>query len=173
MGSTIIYGDIMSGKSTLLQTYMYSILTNFKMEEVVLYAIDCNSGMLSGFECVENVKDVGILDKTRNEESILDEVIYNIEQRKNSYVGNELITSWKENNIKEPIIVLVIDDLAKLCDINLGKYERKITSILKEGASVGVYVLATSINVGGAGLPTRLASYFQSVVCMHLQEKYD
>ena len=173
MGSTFIYGDIMSGKSTLLQTYMYSILTNFKMEEVVLYAIDCNSGMLSGFECVENVKDVGILDKTRNEESILDEVIYNIEQRKNSYVGNELITSWKENNIKEPIIVLVIDDFAKLCDINLGKYERKITSILKEGASVGVYVLATYINVGGAGLPTRLASYFQSVVSMHLQEKYD
>ena len=193
VGNIIVYGDIMSGKSTFLQTYIYSLLRSYKKEDLSLYAIDCNSGMLGGFECAESVKEVCVFGKTDNEESILDEVIYNIEQRKNSYVGNDLVKSWKEcssnkynigeqneepNNIKnheikEPIIILFIDDLAKLCDSNLGKYERKITTILKEGASVGVYLIATAINVGGAGISTRIASYFQSVICMHLQEKYE
>ena len=55
----------------------------------------------------------------------------------------------------------------------MGKYERKISTILKEGASVGVYVIATALNVGSSGISSRMASYFQKVICLHLQEKYD
>lgn len=172
-GSLIVYGDIMSGKSTLLQTYLYRLMTGYKKEDISVYIIDCNSGMLSGFECSESVKEICLLGRNNNEESILDEILYIIEQRKNSYVGNEIINSWKSKEIKEPIAILVVDDLAKLCESNLGKYERKISTILKEGASVGVYVIATALNVGSSGISSRMASYFQKVICLHLQEKYD
>ena len=172
-GSMIVYGDIMSGKSTLLQTYLHRIMTKYKKEEVSVYIIDCNSGMLSGFDCSESVKEICLLGRNNNEESILDEIIYSIEQRKNSYVGNEVINSWKADQIKEPIIILVVDDLAKLCESNLGKYERKVATILKEGSSVGVYVIATALNVGSSGISSRMASYFKKVICLHLQEKYD
>lgn len=173
MGNLIIYGDIMSGKTTFLQTYMYRLITSYKYREVKLYVIDCNSGILSGFDCAENVSEVCVLGKNNNEESILDEVIYTIEQRKNSYIGNEVLNNWREGDIKEPLVVLVIDDLPKLCDVKLGAYERKILSILKEGPSVGVYIIATALNLGGNGLVSRVASGFQNAICMSLQDKLD
>lgn len=172
-GSTIVYGDIMSGKTTFLQTYMYKLITSYKYKEVKMYVIDCNSGVLGRFSCAENVHEVCILGKDNNEESILDEVIYTIEQRKNSYIGNEVIASWREGDIREPLVVLVIDDLPKLCNEKLGAYERKILSILKEGAAVGVYIMASAMNMGGNGLVSRIASCFKASICMSLQDKFD
>ncbi|MBE5935566.1 MAG: FHA domain-containing protein [Lachnospiraceae bacterium] len=175
-GHTIVYGGIMSGKSTFLQTVVYDVIDRYDSEEVAIYGIDFNSGAMKVFRDADMMKMLYLDGKNYDcdsVEDILEEIQKIIDSRKEDNLGGDIIQSWKDNKTKEQMIMVVIDDIVKLCRYKTARYESKIMDILKDGMSVGVYVLASASGLGASAVTSRLASVFKTSICMQLRDKYE
>lgn len=128
MPHLLIAGDTFTGKTTLLHSFIKSILGKFKPNECKLTLID-TQGL--SFPIWEDVADfvIGIDDAVSALESVHDEM-------------EQLYLNGKSTNTSYHIVI--IDELADLMDVGDDKAVQLINSIAQKGRAVGVHLIAAT-----------------------------
>lgn len=171
-GNHAIIGTIVSGKSTFLQTYIYSLIHRYTPDDINLYILDYSSKMLGAFESFAHTGGVMYENDDERVGKFFNMLESILEERKKLFMGGSYSQYVQAHGKAVPAIVIVIDNMAAFRNKTNNQYEELLTLILKEGIGYGIYVVASAAGFGISEIPTRMADNFRSVICLEMNDKF-
>jgi len=171
-GNHAIIGTVVSGKSTFLMTYLYSLVNRYTPEAVNLYILDYSSKMLGALEDLAHVG--GVMYENDNEKvSKFFTMMENIlAERKKMFKGGNYSQYIQANGLVVPAIVIAIDNMAAFRAKTNNVYEDLMMTLLKEGVGYGIYMIVTAAGFSLNEIPGRMGDNFRSVICLEMNDKF-
>ncbi len=171
-GHIALTGTVVSGKSTFIQTFAYSLMSKYDPSVINFYFIDYSSNLLS---CFENFPHVGGV-LTNNESDKINK-LFNliakiVEERKRLFGSGNFTQYIKSTSSKIPIIMLVIDNYANFKDKTANKYEDALIRLSREGLSYGIYLFISSAGFGMSEISNRMGDNIKTVISLEMGDKY-
>lgn len=129
-----------SGKSTFFKTMLYSLVMNYKPEDVNFYILDLSGGVLSAFK---NMPHCGAYLTKENEtefDRMLDLVQEIVDERKQLFAEAEVFGFDDYVKVhKVPVVLVVIDGWTNILDFAKGQqYSLYISKNMRDAANYGV-----------------------------------
>lgn len=183
-GNILICGGPATGKSTLLQTMLFSLMEHCASMEAVFFIIDCSSQMLRSFREMPHVAGMA-----GEEPDKWERIFYRLRQelrkRKERFAGGSFmhmsgrqgsrLSSDQENRIEEgnlPAAILVIDNYAGFRTLSKEKYDEIIVQLAAEGRNNGIFLMIAASGVGMSEVPGKLAGNFGYRLCLEMGDRY-
>lgn len=171
-GHLAVCGSVFSGKSTLLQTLVYSMMMRYPPHWLNFYLLDFSSHMLSPFAGgahVGAVLDESDIAQIGNFFCMLDALL---DQRQKLLKGGNYSQYVRVNGVTLPAIVLVIDNYTAFSEKTEARFEATIMRAAREGVGYGVFLALSAQDFGMGGIPTRIAENLKTVLCLNLGDKF-
>lgn len=171
-GHIAICGNIVSGRSTMMQTMAYALLQKYSPEMVNIYALDFSSKMMASFEAAPHVGGVMFendLDKISKFFNMLHGML---EERKNLFRGGNYSQYVKVHGVTLPAILVFIDNYAAFKEKTEERYEDFLIRLSKEGVSQGIYLILSGNGFGMSDITARVGENINTTLCLALQDKF-
>ena len=172
-GNQLVLGSSLSGKSTFLQTLLFTLIERYTPEILSIYCIDFSAHKL---ECLEAAPHVGGVLFEEDEEGIaklfflLDEMIT---ARKHELHGGSFAQLRQAGEIDMPATILAIDNYGLFSERTSNAYDAAVLRYAKEGPGCGIYVIVTGANVTSGEVPSKLADSIKGRTCLAMNDVYD
>lgn len=165
-----IYGDIVSGKSTMMQTMAYAAIHKYSPKTVSIYVLDFGGAMMSAFVNAPHVGGVMLehdLDKIKKFfHMMMDE----LEDRKRQDEVRDGETQPQKSD--RPMILIFIDDYASFMEKTDEQYEGDVIALLKEGIGHDIFLIVSGGGVGTGDIPSRIRVNIAKALCLQLKDSY-
>lgn len=171
-GHLAVCGSVVSGKSTFLQTMVFSLAMKYSPEHINFYLLDFSSGMLSVFENLPHVGGVIKENDIDRTEKFFNMITSIIEQRKRMFNGGNYNQYVRAFNANVPLIMIVIDNYAVFSEKTENKFEEIVMRISREGVGYGIYLVLTAAGFGISEIPSRIADNIREVVSLEMSDKF-
>ncbi|MBQ7133467.1 MAG: type VII secretion protein EssC [Ruminococcus sp.] len=171
-GHLAVCGSVVSGKSTFLQTMVFSLVVKYSPEHVNFYLLDFSSGMLSVFENLPHVGGVIKENDIDRTEKFFNMIAGIIEQRKKMFKGGNYNQYVRAFNVDVPLIMIAIDNYAVFREKTENKFEDLVMRISREGVGYGIHLVLTAAGFGISEIPSRIADNFREVVSLEMSDKF-
>ncbi len=171
-GHLAVCGTVGSGKSSFLQSFIYSLIQKYTPEYVNLYVLDFSSRMLAAFEKAPHVGGVvyeGEGDKIAKLFNMLGQILAD---RKKLFHGGNYAQYVKTHGVCVPAIVLVIDNYAAFNEKTDEAYNDMLIRISKEGLGHGIYLIISGGGFTRTEIPTRIAENMMNTVALQMTDKF-
>jgi len=173
-GHHMVIGTVSTGKSTILQTIIYSLVSCYTPDLLNVYCLDFSAKMLSVFSELKHVG--GYMDETDLETDHFGKFFTMIsrilDERKERFAGTSFEDYVNHNGWTVPAILIVIDNYGSFHEKTGEDYEAIMARIAKEGNSYGVFLLVSAGGIGMQELPSRLAETFRTGVCLEMADSF-
>lgn len=173
-GHHIILGSLQSGKSTLLSTISFALCAKSVSQNLNIYLVDFSHGRLKpfskavscgGYICEENEEDM---------EKLIILILKIINERKELFKGGNFSQFIKKDSDSiPPAIFLIVDGLGMLRERTMGRYDKEFETILKNGEALGIYVIASALNISAAEVPRRMYEHFRVSIPLQLRDVFE
>lgn len=173
-GHHAVCGTVSTGKSTLVQTVLYSLISKYSSDIVNIYIIDFSSKLLKVFEKAQHVGGI-MTDAEEDIEKIAKffTMISHIISERKALLASSNFRDYVEHSGKTlPAIIIAIDNYASFKEKTEERYEDTIRHLAKEGIAYGIYLLVTAGGFGTAELSSRLADNFRTTICLEMSDIY-
>lgn len=173
-GHHVICGTVSTGKSTFLQTTIYSLINKYPADVINIYILDFSSKLLTMFEDSKQVGGI-MTDAEEDSEKIakfFTMIAAMIEERKKLLASTNYRDYIEHSSQKLPAIILVIDNYGSFKEKTSERYEDIIKQLAKEGLTYGIYLIATAGGFGSAEMPSRLAENFRTTISLEMSDIY-
>lgn len=171
-GNHVVCGIGMSGKSTFLQTVVYSLIQNYSPEYLNLYILDFSSRMMEAFEGDAHVG--GVL--YENDIETVGKFFYMlqdmIKQRKELFRGGNYYQYVRKNGMVCPAVVVVIDNMANFREKTEERYDDIMLQISRECTANGIYFILSGAGFNMNDIPGRLAENMKRSISLEMQDKF-
>lgn len=164
-----IYGSAGFGKSIALQTFVMSLARMNSPEQINFYLFDFGTNGLLPLRDLPHVADIVTLQEEEKLLKFLKRIRTDIQERKDlfSELGVASISQYESKTGKDlPIISVVLDAFDAIQESPIvEEIESVIGLVLREGASIGIYMSMTALRANtfrlaiNSNLPTRLALF--------------
>ena len=162
----LIIGSLQTGKTNILQLIVRSLTEKYTPEEVNIYVIDYASMILTNYQSLAHVGGVVVPRQNERLNNLFKLLNGEISKRNQKFqtAGVSSYTAYKEaGNTDMPLILLLIDNLSSLRELDLND-NPVLYTILREGLSVGISVVAANGNVK---LENKYLSMFSCKIGLH------
>lgn len=171
-GHHAVCGAVISGKSTFLQSLIYSFIMKYSPEFLQLYLIDFSSHMLSPFEEAPHVGGV-IYDSQEERLAKFIHMLQNMmDERKNLFKGGNYSQYVQANGVRLPAILIVIDNMASFREKTKYVYDDIILRLAREGVGYGIYMIVSAAGFGMAEIPSRISDNIRTVISLEQADKF-
>ncbi|WP_026504165.1 FtsK/SpoIIIE domain-containing protein [Butyrivibrio sp. NC3005] len=167
-GNTAVFGMAMSGKSTFLQTVIFSITQQYSPSDVNIYIVDFGGRHLSCFEDDAHVGGILFDSDMEKMPNLIHMMEYTLERRKRRYEGSGF-NAFHEKG--DPFILFVLDDIASFREKTEDKYLEQLILLAREGMGVGIFMLITGVGFGIRDIPVRMSDSLRKIVALQLPDK--
>ena len=171
-GNHAIIGTVVTGKSTLLATYLYSLLNRYTPDSINVYIIDYSSKMLGAFENSPHVGGVMFEDDDEKVSKFFTMFNKILEERKRLFKGGSYSQYIQANGLVVPSVLLVIDNMASFREKTEEKYDEMLMKMLKEGLNYGIYIIATAAGFNLSEIPGKMGDNFRTIICLEMNDKF-
>ncbi|MBE6984376.1 MAG: FHA domain-containing protein [Ruminococcaceae bacterium] len=171
-GSLAVCGSSGSGKTTFLQTLLFSLVDHYSPASLNFYILDFSNRSLAVFDNLAHCGGVVFEDDPEKLARFFNMLTDLIRKRKEILRGGTYSQYVKLNGPKIPAVLIVIDNYASFKEKTDGIYESKLASISREGANYGIYLVISAGGFGGTEITNRVAENLRNVVCLELGDKY-
>ncbi|BCN29966.1 type VII secretion protein EssC [Anaeromicropila herbilytica] len=171
-GHHAICGTVVSGKSTFLQTFVYSLVNRYAPDHVNLYILDFSSRMLAAFEGLAHVGGIMYENDLEKIEKFFNMMQSILEERKMLFRGGNYSQYVKVNGIVVPSIVIVIDNYANFKEKTENAYEDILIKLSRDGVSYGIYLVISSAGFGTTEIQSRIGDNIRTVICLEMGDKF-
>lgn len=171
-GHMAVCGNIVSGKSTMMQTMIYALIQKYTPKEIHIYGLDFSSKMMSAFENAPQVGGImyeNDLDKIGKFFHMMDGIL---KERKTMFRGGNYSQYVKVHGVTVPAILIFIDNYAALKSKTAEIYEQQLIQLSKEGVNHGIYLIVSGAGFGMNDITTMVGENMNTVLCLSLQDKY-
>ena len=173
-GHHMVTGTVSTGKSTLLQTVIYSLASCYTPDLLNIYCLDFSAKMLSVFSDLKHVG--GYLDESDLETDHIDKfftmIAHILDERKARFAGTSFEDYTNHNGWDVPAVLIVIDNYGSFHEKTGETYESIMMRIAKEGNGYGVFLLVSAGGIGMQELPGRLAENFRTGLSLEMPDMF-
>lgn len=171
MEHVLIYGMSGQGKSTLLQSILYQMLSKHSKSAYQAYIFDFAGPSLRYFQKIDQVAGYTDVGDEYEIQEMLNQLTDEIARRK-ALFQEEDCTSFAEYSKKHPIpqILLVIDNYAPWND-RYYKFQDTLREILNNSLSAGITFLVS--NNSKSGIPSKMSEHFRKLILFKMPDKSD
>ena len=171
-GHFAVCGSVVSGKSTFLQTMIFSLMQRYTPQTVQFYMVDYSSHMLTPFAGSPHTGGV----VTEVQEDRLDKLMNLMNQlmneRRDLLKGGSYSQYIQAYGQKLPVLFFVIDNYAALREKTAERYESVISRIAREGIGYGIYLILSGGGFGLGEIPSRIADQIRTVISLEMPDKF-
>lgn len=171
-GHHAICGTVVSGKSTFLQSLIYSLINRYTPEHVNIYGLDFSSQMLGAFEGAAHVGGImyeGDLDRIGKFFNMIGRIL---EERKQLFKGGNYKQYVQVNGIVVPSIIIAIDNMANFREKTEDIYEDILLTLSRDGAGYGIFLVMSSAGFGMTEIPSKVGDNIRTVICLEMGDKF-
>ena len=167
-----VLGNVVSGKSTFLQTMIYSMIRRYSPDVVNFYIVDFSSHLLQAFEHAPHVG--GIV--TEQQEDRLKKFFHMfggiMDERRALLSGKNYSQYIRANGYIMPAICVVIDNYALFRERTNNIYESAVLRIAREGIGYGIFLAVASGTLGHSDIPSALADALTHLISLEQNDKF-
>lgn len=171
-GHHAVCGMVVTGKSTFLQTVIYSLVHRYSPGHVNIYAIDFSSHMLGAFEGLAHVGGVLYENDSEKIARFFNMMSAVLKERKALLAGGNYEQYVSAHGVTLPAIVVVIDQYAAFKEKTAGAYEDMLIQLSRDGSSYGIYLLMSCAGFGPGEIPSRIGDNIRTVICLEMGDKF-
>lgn len=171
-GHHAVCGTVVTGKSTFLQSLIYSLAHSYTPDYVNFYLLDFSSHMLGAFEGLAHVGGIiyeNDLEKLGKFFNMMDEIMA---ERKALLQGGNYAQYVQAHGVVLPAILVVIDQFSNFREKTGGIYEDTLIQLSRNGAGYGIYLVITSAGFGMTEIPNRIGDNIRTVLSLEMSDKY-
>ena len=168
--NTVIFGRNSEDREMFLNSFIYSLCTRYKPENINLYIMDFGSETLRMFYGFPQVGDVMLSvdsEKINKSFSILNDIIIERKRLFADYNG-DYFYYCKHSGKVIPLIVFIINNYESFSEM-YGKYEDDIYRYTREGKRYGIIIVIT--NSTSRGFPTRIMRNLNNIFALELPNR--
>lgn len=171
-GNAVIYGAAGSGKTSFLNTMIYSLIHEHSPEEVNIYVLDFASETMRAFSKAPHVGDVVFSYEAEKVSNLFKMLQHETEKRKKLFAdyGGDYGSYLKASNNTLPAIVVAINNFAAFTELYEEK-EEAVSFLSREGTKYGIYFVLTALGTGGVRF--RLLQNFKQLLVLQLNDESD
>ena len=171
-GHLAVCGSVVSGKSTFLQTLIYSLAMKYRPDSVCFYILDYSGGMLASLERLPHTGGVVTEAETDRVEKFFNMIEKMIVERKRLLNGGNYSQYIKTGKEPLPAVFIVIDNFAGFKDKTENAYEYTLIRVAREGVGYGVFLVLSSAGFGMAEIQNRIGDNIKTVVSLEMGDKF-
>lgn len=171
-GHVLICGSVGSGKTTFLQTILYSLLCTNSPDRVHIYIVDFGSRILGTFAAAPHTGGV-VFDTEPDKAQKLTKLLVRELNRRKELFSQKGVGSYREyvrTYEDVPAIVFAIDNYASFMD-NLPQEEDNMILLAREAASYGIYLILSTNNP--SDIRSRVRMYFNYGLGLQMADKFE
>lgn len=171
-GHWIIYGMPGTGKTTFIQTLLYSLALSTTPNDIHIYALDFGR-MLRDYSLLPHVADIIQDDEEEKMTRLINYLEETIAERKSLFAETGVksrLSYCEETNKVLPAILVIIDSYVSFKS-QFEKLHERLDPLLREGSSLGVYFVVTVNRV--SDMLERIRSNFPNAVSFLLADTGD
>lgn len=172
-GHLAVFGSIVSGKSTMMQTIAYALIHRYTPDLVNIYALDFSSKMMSAFEDAPHVGGIMYENDTDKISKFFNMIGSVLQERKALLRGGNYSQYVQKNGVTMPAILIFVDNYASFKEKTDEKYEEILITLSKEGVSQGIFLIVSGNGIGMNDVTSRVCENITQSYCLQLQEKYE
>ena len=170
-GNTAVCGMTLSGRSTFMQTVIYSLYQSYDPSKLNAYILDFGGRMFEIFEQDAHTGGVVYDSDTQRIPNLICMIQDEIARRRKEYAGAGFDAVRLEKGFKDPAIILAIDDIASFREKTEGAYDDALLQIARECAAVGIYLLISGSGFGIRDIPGRMSDSIRNIFCLQMPDK--
>ncbi len=174
VGNLLIAGIPGVGKSTMLQTMLFSLALDFKPEEVNFYVIDCSGSLSRVFADLPHCGGVVMPDDNERVARLFSLIQSQIDERSKLF-DKEQVGSYDEYRMVSPrplpVILFVIDNLYAFNDRYPDFVEVQLLSLSAQCAKYGIHLVVTANHMSDVRF--KLRQNFSTALPLQLAERGD
>lgn len=144
LGNIAVYGAAGCGKTTFLNTMMYSFLSMYTPDELNIYILDFASETMTAFSKAPHVGDVVLSHEQEKITNLIKLLLGQIQTRKKLFAdfGGDIFEYNKNSENKVPSIVVLINNYAAFQEM-YEDFEGEMLNLTREGIKYGIYFVFT------------------------------
>lgn len=175
-GHVLVYGRAGSGKTTLIQTLLASLMRQHAPADLHAYILDFNSQTLKAFERTPHVGNVILEGDVERVERLFGHLLFEINRRKQllreAGTGTRFSSyrdaAQADNTFEQlPALLLILDGFSAFATNHEDSVDT-LGAIIAEGQSVGVHVVITANSPGN--VPMRLMGSIRLALSFELTD---
>lgn len=168
-GNLLICGNSSTGKSTLLQTMLYSLCTNYSPEMFQCYLMDFSGRSLKLFRDIPHCGCVAFPEDEIALKGITGIIEKKIEERRRLFNLNN-VAGYEEYLAidRMPLIAVVIDNYPMFAENSINENERLIR-IMRDGPACGIQVILTASH--SSDVRFRVRKNISDTIALRLADK--
>ena len=171
-GHHAVCGMVVSGKSTLLQTLVYSLICKYSPEHLNLYLVDFSSHMLTPFEDAPHCGGV-VTDQDMDKVSKFFSMLKTeMDRRKAILDGGDYIQYVRSGKKDLPAWVIAIDNYSGFREKTASEYDDAVLRVAKEGIGYGIFLVVSAGGFGMNEIPGRIGDNIRTVISLELGDKF-
>lgn len=170
-GHAVIYGSPGSGKTTLIQTLIMSIVLSYSPKDVQIYIMDFGGGSLGMFKQFPHVGGIALGDESEKIMKLSEMLLKMLKERKKLFAAQSIlsIASYREavgTDIAE--VVLLLDNFAPVLS-TYPDLSDMFGLLTREGSSYGIYVIITGGNMNA--ISYRISQNIVQTLCLIMPDR--
>ncbi|MDR2752213.1 MAG: type VII secretion protein EssC, partial [Clostridiales bacterium] len=172
-GHVAIFGAPTTGKTTFVQTLIYSLVMNHSPEDLNMYLLDFGGRILGNFQALPHVGDVVFSDDEGKLNKLFKLLSDELAERKKLFGsrGVASLQSYRETTGKKlPAILFILDNYAAFNE-TYPDAETNIITLSREGANCGIYLVLTAS--ASSVIKFKVIQNFKLMYALNLNDKYD
>lgn len=172
-GNLMIVGDTASGKTTLIQTILYSLAKKCSPDEFQFYALDYSSRLLKTFTVLPHCGEILTEEDSASLDGFFEIINVIVSERKKLFADMEVNNYDDASAIKKlPLVLVVIDGFAGLNNSKEGlAHLQKIHTYLRDSVNYGVKYIISCTHLNE--LSARIKQELGDRICLHLKDKFE
>jgi S-DNA-T family DNA segregation ATPase FtsK/SpoIIIE len=178
-GHLFVVGGARSGRSTALRTIAAALAESTPSRDLHLYGLDCGNGALLPLTALPHTGAVVQRTEVERAGRLLDRLLEEVKRRqdvlgRDGFADIDEQRQAVEPDARLPYVLLLLDRwegfVSDLSEVDLGRLNDAMLTLLREGASVGVQVLITGDRLLLSG---RVAGLVESKLLLRLPDRTD
>lgn len=170
-GHLAVCGMVVSGKSTFVQTLLYSLVSRYAPDALNFYVLDFSSRILKSFDGLAHCGGVVFEDQPEKTGKLFALLKKELDRRKKLFAGGNYAQYVRSNGLTEPAVILAIDGFANFKEKTDNRYEDVLIALSRDGANYGMFLVLTAGGFGAAEIQNRIGENIKTIVCLQMGER--
>ena len=171
-GHLAVCGQVVSGKSTFLQSLIYGLINRYTPQALQVYLLDFSSNMLGCFADAPHVGGIVTDVQEDRQEKFFHMLSTLMDERRSALQGGNFAQYVQAYGMKLPAVLVVIDNYAGFRTKTNDKYDDVLLRLSREGVGYGIFLVVSAAGFGINDIPSRIGDNLRTIISLEQPDKF-
>ncbi|MCR4640691.1 MAG: type VII secretion protein EssC [Lachnospiraceae bacterium] len=171
-GNMAVVGMPMTGKSTFLLSYLYSVAECYSPEVVNFYILDFSSKLLGALAGLPHTGGMMFEEDNEKVEKFFTFLVRMLQERKHLLQGGSFKQYVQASGYSIPAVIVAIDNYASFRVKTENRYDDLMLSLMKEANNYGIYFALSAGGYSSGEIPIKVSELIRTSFALELNERF-